>query len=125
MFLVSFEFSISAGFPSPAEGASDHRLSLDALVLRHPEATFFMKMEGSAMGAFGIFEGDILVIDRALHPRRGSTAVVWHEDGFLVRRLTRRMGGWCLESEEGLVPVEGETGVDVWGVVTHVLHDVR
>lgn len=120
--MILLETNIMAGFPSPAEGATNHRLSLDDIVIQHPEATFFMKMQGEAMVPFGIFPNDILVVDRALTPRAGSMVVVFLAGEWLVRRLARSAQGWYLESAEGLLVLDQSLETMVWGVVSSTVH---
>ena len=55
------------GFPSPASDYTEDRLSLDEHLIEHREATFFVTAMGS-MPDFGIHNGDILVVDRAIDP---------------------------------------------------------
>ena len=59
---------IPAGFPSPAEQYTQDSLDLNELVVRHPSATFYAWAEGSSMELAGIYDGDLLVIDRSLEP---------------------------------------------------------
>lgn len=114
---------ISCGFPSPAERSGSVRLSLDALVLVRPEATFFMKMESDALIEEGIFEGDLLVVDRSIEPTQGSLVVAYSEGlGFVARRLRRRAGMLILE--DGAREIMCDESVIVWGVVTFTLHKV-
>ena len=66
--LPYFLSRISAGFPSPAEDHIEANLSLDKLCIRHPAATYFLRVLGSSMTGLGVYEGDTLVVDRALKP---------------------------------------------------------
>ncbi|MDP1957219.1 MAG: S24 family peptidase, partial [Rhodocyclaceae bacterium] len=58
------------GFPSPAADFVEERLSLDEHLIEHREATFFVRVAGHSMTGFGIHDGDLLVVDRALGQRR-------------------------------------------------------
>ena len=119
--------TIPAGFPSPAERAAEHRLHIDDLIVRHPEATFFVKMESGAMEGAGLFEGDILVVDRSKAPRHGSIVLVHYQGDFLVRRLVKRGDGWYIETasvEYELQKISDISDTVVWGVVTHSVHSV-
>lgn len=118
---------VLAGFPSPAEGASDERLSLDELVVVHPEATFFMKMEGEAMVEAGIFDGDTLVVDRMRVPHHGSVVVAMVGDECVVRRLEKRGVAWYLVPAHFSmreIRVTRELESIIWGVVSHTLHTI-
>src|SRR4030066_144105 len=57
---------VLAGFPSPADDYIEGCISLDDYLVRHKEATFFLKVAGDSMRGLGIFDGDLLVVDRAL-----------------------------------------------------------
>lgn len=116
---------VEAGFPSPAEGAATERLSLDEVVITHPEATFFMRMKSDALVSLGIFTGDLVVVDRSVAPRPGKVVVLFYEGEWLVRRLSQRVGGWCLESDEGLQIIDEDIEIHVWGVVTHTVHTLK
>lgn len=119
--------SIQAGFPSPAERAHEHRLHIDDLIVRHPEATFFVKMESEAMEGLGVFEGDILVIDRSRTPDHGSIVLATIDGEFFVRRLIRKASGWYLESANKDYEIRKVTRsfeAVIWGVVTHSVHSV-
>lgn len=52
------------GFESPASDYLQLPLSLDALLVEHPSATFIGKSDGHSMQGVGIFSGDILIVDR-------------------------------------------------------------
>jgi DNA polymerase V len=63
--------AIPAGFPSPAEDFHE-TLDLVAHIVRHPAATFFMRVAGDSMTGAGIFDGDLLVIDRSIEAASGD-----------------------------------------------------
>lgn len=92
------------GFASPAEDDLDVPLNLHKYVVQHPAATFFVRMVGDAMEEHGIYDGDILVIDRSLTPRKESIVLALTDGEFIVR-----------------VYQDLEVGSDVWGVVTFSL----
>ena len=67
--LLSLSRKIETGFPSPASDHLEKALSLEELIVRRPTSTFYVRVEGHAMNASGIYEGDILVVDRSLSPK--------------------------------------------------------
>ena len=64
---------MTTGFASPADDYLEGRLSLDALLIQNKDATFFVRAEGDSMVGAGIFNGDLLVVDRSLTPTSGCT----------------------------------------------------
>jgi DNA polymerase V len=66
---------VACGFPSPAEDYVDRPLDLHEHLVEHPAATFFCRVAGHSMEGHGIYDNDLLVIDRAVEPRHGSVVV--------------------------------------------------
>lgn len=70
-----FISKLQAGFPSPADDFIDRALDLNEYLVRHPAATFYCRVNGDSMVGCGIFDGDILIVDRALRPVHGDVVV--------------------------------------------------
>ncbi|MBI2743636.1 MAG: translesion error-prone DNA polymerase V autoproteolytic subunit [Chlamydiales bacterium] len=123
-----FESSVSAGFPCPAETSIDQTLDLNALLVTHPAATFFVRVQGNSMEGANIFSGDILIVDRSLEAVHGKVVVAILGGEFTVKRLHKRREKISLVAEHpDYKPIEISTASDfqVWGVVTHVIHQMR
>lgn len=116
-----FKNRVCAGFPSPAEDLGAQRIDLTALLVTHAQATYFLKASGHSMVEAGIFDGDIMVVDRAIKPRHGHIVVAVVDGDFTVKRLYQRAGRVKLRAANvtfpEIVPKEGQT-IEVWGVVT-------
>jgi len=114
----------SAGFGSPGADATVHRLDLNEALIRHPQATFMMRTEGSAMRDAGIDAGDVLLVDRALTAHHGNVVVAVVDGEFVCRRLCRQGDVVKLEvaspdHADMVVPAGGQ--LEIWGVVTTVI----
>ena len=59
---------LPAGFPSPADDYLEGKLDLNRHLIKHPAATFFVRVTGDSMIGAGIHSGDLLVVDRSLEP---------------------------------------------------------
>lgn len=70
--LTGFSHKVSAGFPSPADDHLDQALDLNKHLIKHPSATFYCRISGSSMTEAGIFDGDIIIVDRALTAEQGD-----------------------------------------------------
>lgn len=81
------ESTVHAGFPSPAQDYMSGGIDLNKELVRHPEATFYVRVTGDSMTDAGISDGDVLVVDRSLDPRDGAVAICFLDGEFLVRRL--------------------------------------
>ena len=79
--------SVVAGFPSPAEQYLEPPLDLNALLVKRPAATYFVRVEGDSMINAGINPGDLLVVDRSLTPVDGDIIIASVDGEFTVKRL--------------------------------------
>ena len=77
--------SVVAGFPSPAEQYLEPPLDLNALLVKRPAATYFVRVEGDSMIGAGIREGDLLVVDRSLAPANGDIIIAAVDGEFTVK----------------------------------------
>ena len=96
------------GFPSPAQGYEDNRFDLNTLYIKHPAATVFMTVDTDRYKNMCIFNGDLLIIDRAKKITPNSL-VVYESDGEFV------IGRDC--------SIKGE--VIVTGAIITVIHSVK
>ena len=78
-----------AGFESPAAEYKQLGLDLDELLIEHPTATFIGLAKGDSMVGYGIFDGDLLLVDRAAH-RSSLDIVVANLNGVFVCKLFDR-----------------------------------
>lgn len=115
-----FSNPVAAGFPSPAEDYIEATLSLDELCIRHPTATYLLRAGGDSMQGAGIFDGDVLVVDRSIEPRPGMIVVATVRGDFTCKRLEAEAGQPVLRAENPRYPdiriAPGEE-LEVFGVV--------
>ena len=83
------EEGISAGFPSPAGDFEESRISLEKVVVKNKEATFYAKVSGESMKDAGLNDGDILVIDRSEELKNNKIAVCYLNGEFTVKRIKK------------------------------------
>lgn len=113
------------GFVSPAADHLQKPLDLEDLIVHHPAATFYVRAEGNAMQISGIYDGDILVVDRSLHPKDGAIVIAAIEQEPVIRRLVKRGSRLFLISDDPKfepVGIHPDINWMIWGVVTHVIH---
>lgn len=119
--------TIPAGFPSPADDYVENKLDLNEFLIKHPAATFFVRVEGSSMVNAGINSGDILIVDRAV-PVHDKSIVVAHIDGeFTVKRIAKiEQHIYLLPENSDYIPVliTPEMNIEIWGVVVYAIHKV-
>lgn len=122
-----YQQAISAGFPSPAEDEMESKLDLNELLIKHPAATFFLRVTGSSMIKAGIYHNDILVVDRSIEPVHGKIVIAALNGELTVKRLSIR--GRCVQlvaENDGYpaIDITEEMDMRIWGVVTSVIHHV-
>jgi len=112
---------VCAGFPSPAEDLGAQRVDLSQMLIKHAQATYFLRASGHSMVDAGIFDNDIMVVDRAIKPRHNHIVVAVVDGDFTVKRLYQRLGRIKLKAANptfaDIVPKDGQT-LEIWGVVT-------
>lgn len=117
--------TVSAGFPSPAEDYIDKKLDLNEHLVRHPAATFFVRVDGDSMRDANVASGDILVVDRAVTARDGQIVIAALDGELTVKRLRHQNGRLYLVPDNPdytAVEVSAEASFEVWGVVTYIIH---
>lgn len=110
-----------AGFPSPAEDLQEQTIDLMQLLMTHPQATFLIRARGTSMVEAGIYDNDILVVNRALKPRHMDVVVAVVDGEFTIKQLHQTAGlaprlKAANPTFPDIVPKEGQT-LEVWGVV--------
>lgn len=120
-----FDAGVSAGFPSPADDYMHAKLDLNQLLVEHPSATYYVRVNGDSMLGAGIVSGDLLVVDRSLEVTN-NCIVVAHIDGdFTVKRIKKTKNKMFLQAEnESYKPIEitEEMDFELFGVVAHAIH---
>jgi DNA polymerase V len=118
---------VSAGFPSPADDHVETQLDLNRYLIKHPAATFFMRVVGDSMQGVGIYSGDLLVVDRSLDPGDGSVVVAVVNGELTVKILRRSPQILALQAANRNYPmlvIQDHMDFQVWGVVTAAIHHV-
>ncbi len=120
-----FLSKVPAGFPSPADDYIESKLDLNEHLIKHKAATFFVKVTGDSMLGAGIHDGDMLIVDRALEAQDKSVVVAVVNGEFTVKRIKKENGSvWLMPENSKYKPMEIKEGseLEVWGVVTNVIH---
>jgi DNA polymerase V len=84
--------SVSAGSPSQAEDHAVKRIDLMTQLIKHPAATYLLRVRGESMKDAGIFDKNVILVDRAITPRSGHIVVVVVDREFVCKTLWLRAG---------------------------------
>jgi len=116
--------SVAIGFGSPSDDSGVARLDLNEILIKHPQATFLMRVSGDAMHEAGIDSDDVVLVDRAVTPAHGHVVIAVVGDEFVCRRLWRQGQDLRLQGTHpnciDIIADESQS-LQVWGVVTKVI----
>lgn len=118
---------VRAGEPTSGDDYQEDSVDLGKHLVRDPSSTFVIKVSGLSMRDAGIADGDELVVDRGLAAEDGRIVVADIDGELTVKRLKRTAAGWLLHAanpEFADIPVGSKSELNIWGVVTCVLHSV-
>ncbi|GAA3272970.1 LexA family protein [Sphingomonas yabuuchiae] len=108
-----------AGFPSPAQDWEETGINLVELLRLDRAASFVFEVRGNSMIDAGIYDRDVVVVDRDKRPSNGKIVIAIVDGGFVVRQLCTRDGGAFLEARNSRMsyPETSAENVEIWGVV--------
>lgn len=115
----------TTGFQSPADDYEQSRIDLARELVTTIASVFCSRAQGRSMEKAGIFDGDILVADRARTPKSGDIVIADIHDMRVVKRLRIIKGQcWLMPEAEAhsSIAVNPEDGVFIVGVVIHAVH---
>ena len=118
---------IKAGFPSPAQDYVENGIDLNRELVKNPSSTFFGRARGSSMMGAGIYDGDLLIIDKSLEPRERAIAVCFIDGEFTLKRIHfEKHDGqvtaiWLQPENEQFSPIKvtQDNQFIIWGIVVH------
>jgi|TARA_Y100000994_G_scaffold139171_1_gene114125 DNA polymerase V len=117
-----------AGFPSPATDYIEEDIDLNVHLIKNVPATFVIRVQGKSMIDVGIYDGDILVVDKSLKPKNFSIVIANVHDELVVKTFVQENGRQFLTSGskriEDKILINEEEDIFIWGIVTYVIHSV-
>lgn len=119
---------IKAGFPSPAQDFMDLAIDLNKELVRHPASTFYGRVRGDSMQDAGVYDGDILIIDKSLEPRNGDMAVCFVDGEFTIKYIKiEKEIVWLTPANDSYSPIKITEDNDflIWGIVTYSIKKQR
>jgi DNA polymerase V len=118
---------VHAGFPSPAEDYIDLSIDLNKELIKNPSATFLAKVKGLSMKDVGIYENDILVVDKSLEPYNKCIAVCFIDGEFTLKRIKiERKCLFLMPANTDFKPIKVTelNNFQIWGIVTYIIKKV-
>lgn len=121
--LPLFTERVSCGFPSPAADYKDEAIDLVKSLIRHPSATYVLRVSGDSMRDAAIVQGSMLLVDASLQAGDGDIVVARLSNGFTVKRLRLSPSPHLMPENPAYapIPIHGDDEVHILGVVTTVI----
>jgi len=117
-----------AGFPSTATDYIEEDVDLNIHLIKKVPATFIIRVQGKSMMDVGIYDGDLLVVDKSLKPKNFSTVVANVHDELVVKNFVKEKDEQFLtpgsKKIEDKIVINNDSEIFIWGVVTYVIHSV-
>ena len=118
----------AAGFPSPAENYIEENLDLNKYLVKNFESTFFIRVLGDSMIDVGIYNNDIIVVDKSLSPINYSIVIASLNGELIIKKFLKDKSGNCyLKSENKKYPIielKSDIETIIWGVARYVIHSL-
>ncbi len=117
---------VGAGFPSPATDYVEDDIDLNAHLIKNPPSTFLIRVQGKSMNSIGIYDGDLLIVDRSLNPKNFSTVIVNINEELVVKSFVKDKNQSFLTSGSkkinDKINLTENPEIVIWGIVTHIIH---
>ena len=117
---------VGAGFPSPATDYIEDDIDLNSHLITNAPATFIIRVQGKSMTNVGIYDGDLLIVDKSLNPKNFSTVIANVNEELVVKTLIKSKEINFLTSgsknTSDRINLTDNPEIIIWGVVTYVIH---
>ena len=120
---------VGAGFPSPATDYVEDDIDLNSHLIKNIPATFLIRVQGKSMNSVGIYDNDLLIVDRSLNPKNFSTVIANVNEELVVKTFIKEKDQSFLTSgskkDEDKINLAENSEIFVWGVVTYTIHALQ
>ena len=123
--LPFYVHKVGAGFPSPATDYIEDDVDLNTHLIKNAPATFIIRVQGKSMTNVGIYDGDLLIVDRSINPKNLSTVIANLNEELVVKTFIKEKENNYLASGPNKIELSENPNVIIWGVVTYVIHKLQ
>jgi DNA polymerase V len=113
---------VSAGFPSPATDYVQDEIDLNSELIKNPPATFLIRVQGNSMTEHKIINGDLLVVDRSLNLKNDCIAIINFNNELVVKNIIRENNNFYIKNRAEKILINENSDVNIWGIVTYIIH---
>ena len=113
---------VSAGFPSPATDYVQDEIDLNSELIKNPPATFLIRVQGNSMTDHKITSGDLLVVDRSLNLKNDCIAIINCNNELVVKNIIKQNNNFYIKNKAEKILINENSDINIWGVVTYIIH---
>jgi repressor LexA len=118
--LVSFPLfeSVQAGFPTAVNDEIPHSISIESYLISHPDHTILLKVKGDRMIDAGLYEGDIVIVEKGTTANVGEMVIALVDQEYTVKFLDKDTKGYFLRAANPAYPdIRPSEELKIFGVV--------
>lgn len=117
----------ATGFGAAADDYMERGIDLNEQLIRNKPATFFMSVSGNSMINAGIYDGDIVIVDRSIKPVNGKIVIAVIDGEMLIRRYEQSFNRLRLVPETAklsAIEINEFSDFKIWGVVICIIRNI-
>jgi repressor LexA len=109
---------VRAGLPEAVEDDDADAVTIDDYLIERPSQTVLVRVRGDSMIDAGIFEGDLVVVEKRPAAQKGDIVVAIVDGQFTLKRLDLEQCSFVLKPENPAYPViRPEGALEIFGVM--------
>jgi DNA polymerase V len=99
-------------------------LDLNKELIKNPIATFFFRVSGDQMKGAGIYDGNLIIVDRSLDCFDKNIVIAEIDGAFEIKRYRENNGDPYLVAEDNPHSAVdlSSSEVEIWGVAIYAIH---
>ena len=122
-----FTIPLPAGTPQQVEQIVEW-INIDEYVRAGAESTYYIRVYGDSMEDVGIYNGDLLVVERRESAESGDIVIAEIKGEFTIKRFEKKKTSlYLIPANQKYLKrqINSRDNFAVWGVVNYILHKPR
>jgi repressor LexA len=116
---------VRAGLPEAIVDDEPDAVTLDDYLIERPSQTVLVRVRGDSMMDAGIFEGDLVVVEKRAAAQKGDIVVAIVDNQFTLKRLDIENGAFILKPENKAYPIiRAEGALEIFGVMVGLVRKI-
>lgn len=109
---------VRAGLPEQVDDSGADALTIDDYLIERPSQTVLIRVKGDSMMDAGIFDGDLVVVEKRPSAHKGDIVVAIVDNQFTLKRLDLEDGKFVLRPEnKAYAVIRPEGSLEIFGVM--------